>query len=93
MIKLALPVGAIIKILIGYLSDVIKTLEPDEITPQAKENLQATVGILYSALKFYGKGLVLSTENDFDDAVYAEAVEICEQVAKKYQLELNPLNA
>ena len=89
----ALPVKGIIELLIGYLSDVVATMEPDELTEQGRKNVQMGVGILYAILKFAGQPLVETTATDIDDKIIAEGIEICEQAAQKYGLELDATKA
>lgn len=86
-----LPLGGLLKVAIGYLSNVIEAMAPDELTGNGRKNTQKVVGILYAAAKNVGPEYVASTENDLDDIVLAEAIEICELAAKKYGLELNPI--
>ena len=85
----ALPAKAILSLLIGYLSDVVAALEPDELTEQGKKNLQMGVGVGYAIFKFAGKELAEGTATDIDDKLVAEGIEICEQAAVKYGLELD----
>ena len=85
-----LPLGGVVKVGVGYLSNVLETMAPDELTGNGKKNVQKVVGILYAAAKNIGPEYVASTENDLDDAVLAEAIQICELAADKYGLELNP---
>ena len=85
------PTKELLLILIGKISDLLAAVEPDNISDAEKEKLQMWVGILYAAIKFAGKKLVADTSNDIDDAVVAEAIEICEHAAEKYGLQLNPM--
>lgn len=86
-----LPLSGMLGLGIGYLSNLVDTISPDELTDETKKTVQKTVGTIYSAAKNWGPDLVASTENDLDDAVLKEAVEICEIAARKYDLQLNPI--
>ena len=86
----AFPVGVILKTLIGYISDLLEQVAPDELTEEQQKQVQNWVGTIYAALKNFGPELVESTETDLDDAVLSEMIEICELAADKYGLVLNP---
>lgn len=87
-----LPLLAMLKPMIQYISTAVNQLTPDQLTPEAKAELQMYIGTVYSAAKNFGPMLVAKTTNDLDDAILVEAIEICEQAATKYGLELNPVN-
>ena len=86
------PLAGMLKPLIAFISDIVNQISPDQLTPEAKDELQKYVSTVYAAAKNFGPDLVAKTSNDLDDAILAEAIEICEQAATKYGLELNPLN-
>jgi hypothetical protein len=87
-----LPVQGIVSIGIGYISDVVNRFAPDVITPEQKATLQKVVGMIYCTAKNFGPELVARTDTDLDDKGLAEAFEVCELAATKYELELNPEN-
>jgi len=87
-----LPVEGIVSIGIGYISDVIERFAPEDITPEQEALLQKIVGLAYCTLKNFGPELVARTDTDLDDKGLAEAFEVCELAAEKYELELNPEN-
>jgi hypothetical protein len=86
-----LPLSGMLKLGVGYLSNLVNTVAPDELDPGTKKTVQKTVATIYTAAKNWGPDLVAASENDLDDEVLAEAIDICEEVAKKYDLQLNPI--
>lgn len=82
--------SSIIKAAIGAISNGLDLIAPDEMTLEQKESWQKIVGSTYAVAKNFGPKLVLSTENDLDDAVLNEMIEICENAAAKYDLKLDP---
>ncbi len=87
-----LPLAAMLKPAIAFISDVVAQLSPDDLTPEATKELQMYIGTFYSAAKNLGPMLVAKTDNDIDDLILTELIEVCEQAATKYGLELNPTN-
>ncbi len=87
-----LPLGGMLGLGIGYLSNAVESFGPDELTGEKRKTVQKTVATVYAVAKNWGPDLVASSENDLDDKILAEAVEICELAADKYDLELNPVN-
>jgi hypothetical protein len=87
---MSFPLGGMLKLGIGYISNIIETVAPDELTGNGRANVQKTVGILYAAVKNIGPDYVASTENDLDDAIMDEVIDVCESAAVKYGLELDP---
>jgi len=87
-----LPVQGIVSIGIGYISDVVERFAPEDLTPEQKATTQKVVGMVYCAAKNFGPELVARTDTDLDDKGLAEAFEVCELAADKYELELNPEN-
>ena len=87
-----LPIQGIVSIGIGYISDVVKRFAPEDLTPAQESTVQKTVAMVYCAAKNFGPELVARTDTDLDDKGLAEAFEICELAAEKYELELNPEN-
>jgi len=85
------PLAGLIKMAIGYISDLLEKVAPEELTPEALKNVQNVTGLVYAALKNFGPDWVVKTETDLDDAGLAEAIEICEKAAEKYDLQLNPM--
>ncbi|GAG17442.1 unnamed protein product [marine sediment metagenome] len=86
-----LPLGGMLKLGIGYLSNLVNSVAPDELDEGTRKTVQKAVATIYTAAKNWGPDLVAASENDLDDQVLKEAVEICESVARKYGLELNPI--
>ena len=86
----SIPAKGLIKMAIGYLSDLVEKIAPEDLTPEEKARVQKYTGTAYAALRNFGPDLVASTENDLDDLALLEAFEICEAAAVKYALELNP---
>lgn len=86
------PLAGMLKPMIAFISDIVNQISPDQLTPEAQQELQKYIGTIYAAAKNFGPDLVAKSENDLDDAVLVEAIEICEQAAAKYGLELNPAN-
>lgn len=86
-----LPLGGMLKLGVGYLSNLVDTVSPDELTGERRKTVQKAVGTIYAGAKNWGPDLVAGTENDLDDQILKEAIEICEQVAIKYDLQLNPV--
>lgn len=87
-----LPLASMLKPMIAFISDIVNQISPDQLTPGAKIELQKYIGTIYAAARNFGPDLVAKTDNDLDDAILVEAIEICEQAATKYGLELNPVN-
>ena len=87
---MAFNLGLIVKAGIKAISNAVNMFAPNEITLEQKASLQKIVGTTYAAAKNIGPDLVASTENDLDDALLMEVIEICEQAAAKYGLELDP---
>ena len=86
-----LPLGGMLSLGIGYLSNLVDVVSPDELTGETRKTVQKAVGTIYAAAKNWGPDAVASTENDLDDKVLTEAIEICQEVAIKYDLQLNPV--
>lgn len=86
-----LPLAGMIKPAIAFISDVVNQLSPDNLTPEDAAELQKYIGSVYAIAKNFGPDLVLKSTNDLDDAALVEVIEICEQAAVKYSLNLNPL--
>ena len=86
----SLPVKALIKTAIGYISDLVEKIAPDELTENETKNVQKYVGTFYGLLKNAGPDWVAATETDFDDLALKEAFEVCENAAVKFELELDP---
>ena len=84
-----LPVGSLIQIGIGYVSEIAERVSPDELSEEDAAKVQKWVGSVYAVLKNFGKDLVESTDNDLDDKGYEELVEVCEQAADRYNLQLD----
>lgn len=87
-----MDVQQIIAQFIDLLSVIVKQITPDTITTEQKALLQQTVPLGYSAAKFALPPIVAKTPNIIDDAAAMELAEICEDLAAKYNLELNPQN-
>lgn len=87
-----LPMGGMLGLGVSYLSNAVESFAPDELTGEKRKTVQKTIATVYTVAKNWGPDLVASSENDLDDKILAEAVEICELAASKYNLELNPLN-
>jgi len=86
------PLGGIVKLLIGYISNIAGTVLPDDLDGRQKVWMQSSVGSAYAFAKNFGQQLVISTENDLDDKVLDELIEVCEMASEKYGIELNPEN-
>ena len=82
----------VLKIAIGYLNSIVDKVTPDTITPEQKVTVQNYVGSAYAVLRNFGPDIVEKNNNDLDDEGLAELIEICEDLAEKYDLELNPQN-
>lgn len=78
--------------LIGLLSLIVGNTLADEISEETRALLQQVVPNVYSATKFALPPIVIKTPNVIDDAGNKEVSEICEVIAAKYGLELNPEN-
>lgn len=86
-----LPLSGMLKLGIGYLSNLVNTVAPDQLDEGTRKTVQKTVATIYTAAKNWGPDLVAASENDLDDQVLKEGIEICESVARKYDLQLNPI--
>jgi len=86
----SLPVKGVIKMAIGYISDLVEKVAPEELSEREQTNVQKYVGSFYAVLKNFGQDWVAATETDFDDLALFEAFEVCEAAAVKYDLELDP---
>ena len=87
-----MDVQQIIAQFIDLLSVIVKQITPDTISSEQKNVLQQTVPLAYSAAKFALPPIVSKTPNIIDDAAAMELAEICEDLAAKYTIELNPEN-
>jgi hypothetical protein len=83
------PLKQIAGVAIEYLSNLADLAAPDAPTPEQIENVKGYVVPVYALAKTQGNKLVNSSENDLDDQVLDELVEICENVAKKYDFTLD----
>ena len=78
--------SGIVKILVQYVSDLLKMVAPEDITPDAIRGIQSA----YALGKIWGEPLVESSANDLDNAVLAELLEVCTLAAEKYGFVLDP---
>lgn len=87
-----MDIQLIIAQLIGLVSVLVGNTLADTIPVETKNLLQQIVPNLYSLSKFALPPIVVKTPNIIDDSANMEVAEICELIAAKYGLELNPQN-
>jgi hypothetical protein len=79
--------AGIAEILVQYVSNLVNMILPGELGADGIRGVQTA----YALAKIWGPHFVEQSSNTLDDAVLGELLEICEEAAKKFNFDLNPL--
>jgi hypothetical protein len=75
--------------IIQMLNIVVGTVLPPQISQEQKNQLQLVIPVLYAALKYPATHFAGQSSTPLDNVTVAELIEIIEEAAQKYGIELS----